>query len=103
MIENAPSTSGGASLRQRVAILCSIPKSKGNDLAYISYVEGEASGLAEAIDLHVCDIRTHKVDKIKPSTYFGEGVLDLFMKQLRPTIFIFCMWIRLLPPFSSAI
>ena len=83
MIENAPSASGGAPLHQRVAILCSIPKSKGHDLAYISYVEGEAIGLAEAIELDVCDIRTHKVDKIKPSTYFGEGVLEAVHETIK--------------------
>ena len=83
MIENAPSYSGGATSGQRVAILCPLSKNAVHDSAYVSYVEGEALGLAKAIALDVILLRTVKVEKIRPSTYFGQGTLDDLLSELK--------------------
>ena len=84
MIERAPSPLGGAFFSQRVGILCAHLKDHTLGETQVQYAEMEAQGLAEAIGLEASFIRTVRLDKVRPATYFGEGVLcelDSALKQ----------------------
>jgi GTP-binding protein HflX len=75
MSEKAPPFSGGALSPQRIAILCPLLRASSREVSHMEYAEAEAQGLAAAIGLEVCFTRTVRLDKIRPATYFGEGVL----------------------------
>jgi GTP-binding protein HflX len=71
-----PPSHGGVNTRQKIAIVCPYLKSERQSLGSLDYLQAEAVGLAQAVDLDVVFIKTVIVDRPRPSTFLGDGFLD---------------------------
>jgi GTP-binding protein HflX len=78
----APPNNGGVNTHQKLAIVCPFLKSERQNPAFMSYLQAEAVGLAQAVNLEVALVKTVVIDRPRPSTLLGGGFLDDLKAEL---------------------
>ena len=77
-----PLNNRGGSTQQKLAIVCPFLKSERQNIGATDYLQAEAVGLAQAVELDVVLVKTVTIDRPKPSTFLGGGFLDELKAEL---------------------